>query len=265
MQEWISRNTSLGFGPAVWIERPTISKFNSFSDFVEKPASFDTQSTSLLFNKSCSNFSFKVKDEVVFVLHGILTTRSEYFKAMILGSAVSNNELSAPLNVDSAIPIHGVDADVFKMIIEWIYTMEIRQFEASTTRLEDLANVFVAAGMFQITDLCSSILKYLESLVTEHTSDEIYRIAKRIGSESLEAAVYGATRSKYSGFDRFIEEEKIDTESTDGTTVIEDEKSTDGREYAVDEKAAMYRISRANLGADSWEYEPEVEPLQITI
>jgi hypothetical protein len=75
----------------------------------------------LLFDKMSSNFSFKVGEEVVYVLHRILTTRRDYFQAMLEGSF---NEAQVPVSSDAVIPIHGVDVAVFKMIIEWLYKIK---------------------------------------------------------------------------------------------------------------------------------------------
>jgi hypothetical protein len=84
-----------------------------------------------------SNLSFKVGEEVVYVIHGILTSRSDFFRAMLEGSF---KEAQVPMTVESKIPIQGIDVDVFKMIIEWIYTMDIKSLNVpiSPTLLLDL-------------------------------------------------------------------------------------------------------------------------------
>jgi hypothetical protein len=97
--------------------------FNPFSEFVEKPFGFETHG-SLLFKKICSNLSFLVGDEVVYVMQGILTSRSDYFRAMFEGFF---KEAQVPMTVESKIPIQGIDVVVFKMIIEWVYTMDIKR------------------------------------------------------------------------------------------------------------------------------------------
>jgi hypothetical protein len=176
-----------GFGPPNWISPATILDHvlkvkicKNFSDFVVKPFSFEAHK-SFLFEKTRSNFSFKVGDEVVYAIYGILTERSDYFRAMLEGSF---KEAHVPMTVDAEIPILGVDADVFKMIIEWIYTMDIRILNGrSSTILVDLERVYVAADMYQVNDLCASIIKYLRSLVNLQTFGEIYGIAKRISSK----------------------------------------------------------------------------------
>jgi hypothetical protein len=106
------------------------------SDFVEKPIGFESHGY-FLFNKMCSNLSFQINDEVVVVLHGILTSRSDYFRAMLEGCF---KEAQVPMTVESKISIHGIDVDVFKMIIEWIYTMDIKSLNEpfSPTLLLDL-------------------------------------------------------------------------------------------------------------------------------
>jgi hypothetical protein len=107
-----------------WVDR-------TFSDFVEKPASFEVY-PSLLFERSLRNLSFKVGGEVIYVLQGILTSRCQYFKTMLGGSFT---ESKVPMNAESMIPIEGIDVGVFKMIIEWIYTTEILQLNVSSPRV----------------------------------------------------------------------------------------------------------------------------------
>jgi hypothetical protein len=93
-----------------------------FSDFVEKPIGFVSVGI-LLFEKTGSNLSFLVGEEVVYVIQSILTSRNDYFRAMLEGSF---KETQVPMTVESKILIHGMDVEVFKMIIEWIYTMDIK-------------------------------------------------------------------------------------------------------------------------------------------
>jgi hypothetical protein len=85
----------------------------------------------------CSNLSFKFGDEVVYVIHGILTSGCEYFRAMLEGFF---KEAQITASLESQIPIHGIEVDVFKMIIEWIYTMKIKSLNdpLSPTLLLDL-------------------------------------------------------------------------------------------------------------------------------
>jgi hypothetical protein len=111
--------------------------YKPFSDFVEKPIGFEGGLGILLFKKKSSNLSFQIGDEVVFVLQDILTSRNEYFRAMLEGSF---KEAQVPMTVESKIPIQGIDVDVFKMIIEWIYTMDIQRLNVpfSPTILLDL-------------------------------------------------------------------------------------------------------------------------------
>jgi hypothetical protein len=161
---------------------------NTFSDFVEKPVAFVDHSN-ILFKKSSCNTSFKVKGEVVYVLSTILTSRSDYFRAMLEGSF---KEAANPLSLDSLIPIRGISADVFEMIIEWIYTMDIRRLNgiSDDTLLDDLERVYVAADMYLLPDLCYAIVYYLAFLVNDQTFGEIYQIAKRIEDEYLETTVF---------------------------------------------------------------------------
>jgi hypothetical protein len=133
-----------------------------FTDFVDKPAGFES-----INQTESSDLSFEVNGEVVYVLQDILTSRCDYFRSMLAGQHFS--EAILPLSVDSKIPIHDIDVDVFKMIVEWIYTMDIQRLnndQYSLTLLIDLENVYVAADMYLLPDLCNSIRNYLSYLVT---------------------------------------------------------------------------------------------------
>jgi hypothetical protein len=166
-----------------------------FSDFVKmmRPVPFDDH-RSLLFVKMCSNASFKVGDEVVYVLSGILTERSSYFKELFLG---------LPMTVDLQIPIYGIDTVLFKSIIEWIYTFEVRGLDVpSPTLLDDLERVYIAARMYNIVKLCESIESYLKYLVNERNFGEIHQIAIRIENKSLQRAI---SRAWISNSDEFNE------------------------------------------------------------
>jgi hypothetical protein len=167
----------------------------NFSEIVEKPGSFK-DSGFLLFDKMYSNLSFKVGDEEeVFVLQKILTERSETFRVMLEGYL--------PGAGACGIPIFGIEADVFKMIIEWIYSMEIKQLDGmSPSLLKDLERVYIAADMYNISDLCEYILKYLDFLINKQTFGDIYLIAKKIGCVSLEKAVLLSWATHSSGFNK---------------------------------------------------------------
>jgi hypothetical protein len=68
-----------------YIIKVKVSTFKPFSDFVEKPDIFESVGI-LLFKKTSSNLSFLVGDEVVFIIQDVLTSRSDYFRAMLEGS-----------------------------------------------------------------------------------------------------------------------------------------------------------------------------------
>jgi hypothetical protein len=214
----------------------------------------------------CSNLSFKVCEEVVYVLHGILTTRSDYFRAMLEGSF---KEAHVPMAVDSEIPIHGVDVDVFKMIIEWIYTMEIKDLQdpCAPTILADLEKLYVAADMYMLFDLCTPILKYLESLLFLQTFGNIYQIAKRIGSKDLENVVFRSWISNSSTFNdnadqisALIKDDLArDERMSEELCLSEDLEYIDVGKDAIEreEDAMLYGISRKIVRASNWDGDKE--------
>jgi hypothetical protein len=129
--ERVFNKTNVAQGLEDWFDVETICEhvlkikvliFKPFSDFVEKPIGFDDYHN-LLFKKMACNLSFLIGDEIVYVIHAILASRSDYFRAMLEGSF---KEAQVPMTVESKISIHGIDVDVFKMIIDWIYTMDIK-------------------------------------------------------------------------------------------------------------------------------------------
>jgi hypothetical protein len=194
---------------------------------VEKPIPFHDTGY-LLFHKMCSNLSFKVGDEVVYVIHGVLTARSDYFRAMLLGSF---RESQVPVTIDAEIPIGGIDVDLFKIIIEWIYSKDVRQLNVMfPSLLSDLERVYIAADMFLITDLCDSIVKYLEFLISHRTFKEIYMLSKRINSATLERAIYRFWISNSDEFNTNVENidavlfnEQCENDSTTSSNNIDPE------------------------------------------
>jgi hypothetical protein len=115
--EFFFNKTDVGRGFEDWFDVDTIRDhilkgkvliYKPFSDFVESPAGFETHG-SLLFEKTSSNLSFLVGDKVVHALQSILTSRSDYFRAMLEGSFV---EAQVPMTLESKIPIQGVDVDL---------------------------------------------------------------------------------------------------------------------------------------------------------
>jgi hypothetical protein len=205
--EFFFNKTNAGLGLKDWFDVETIREyvlkvkvliFNPFSEFVEKPIGFETLG-SLLFKKTSSNLSFLVGEEVVFIVQDILTSRSVYFRAMLEGSF---KEAQVPMTVESKIPIKGIDVKLFKMIIEWIYTMDIKSLNDpfSSTLILDLEKVYVAADMYLLPDLCESAGKYMNHLLTAQNFGEIYQVAKRIGSESLKRDIYRTWMLKSDSF-----------------------------------------------------------------
>jgi hypothetical protein len=81
------------FKVKVWIFKP-------FSDFVEKPIDFENAGF-LLFKKMSSNLSFLIGEEIVYAVHDILTSRSDYFRAMLEGSF---KEAQVPMTVNPRFP-----------------------------------------------------------------------------------------------------------------------------------------------------------------
>jgi hypothetical protein len=90
---------------------------STFSDFVEKPAGFENMNIS---GKTSSNGSFKVGDDIVYVIYERVSSRA-YFRELLEEYFRDAPQL---INVDSEVPILGIDVEVLKMIIEWIYTVD---------------------------------------------------------------------------------------------------------------------------------------------
>lgn len=132
-----------------------------------------------------------------------------------------------PELIDYELPIDGIDGEVFKMIIEWIYSMDIPRLNGmSSSLLYDLERLYIAADLYQIKELCDSIIKYLEFLINEHSFGDICQIAKNIGSKCLERAVARAWIAKSEAFnqndgqiDALIFGEEIVVESRDDVEV----------------------------------------------
>lgn len=245
----------------IWIE-------TSFSDFVEKPPDFRNIG-SLLFDKVLSNMSFKVGEEVVYVIRGLLTTKSEYFRALL-------QDDQTPTTAASQIPLSGIDVGLFKMIVEWIYTMDIKDLNGmSPTILFDLERVYVAAKMYQVSDLCDSIIKYLKSLVNQQSFGDIYQLAKRINSDCLEKEVYREWISKSEDFNKndfqiksVIHDDRVDEgEATeeeeedngdDGCWILDDTVGVKIEVYKeLVKRAAMYETCQKIVGVSDWDGDKE--------
>jgi hypothetical protein len=252
-----------GRGKAEWIKLATIREhvlkvkmllFKPFSDFVKKPIAFENAGF-LLFKKKSSNLSFLVGGKVVFVIQDILTSRNEYFRAMLEGSF---KEAQVPMTVESKIPIKEIDVDVFKMIIEWIYTMDIKRLNdpLSPTLLLDLQDVYVAADMYLLPDLCNFIRKYLNHFLTSRNFGDIYQVAKRIGSESLSKDVIRAWIYKSASFNENDDQIKVLIRDFDAVEIDDAEGESEDQEDELDGDAIV-EISRSMIAASSWDGESE--------
>jgi hypothetical protein len=224
----------------------------SFSDYVQRIDPFEAVAHP--FEKMWSNLSFKVGDEVVYVVQGALASRSDFFRLMFERYFT---ETQAPMNIDSQIPIHGIDVDVFKMIIEWIYSMDIQRLNGmSGSLLHDLERLYVAADMYQIASLRDSIERYLSHLVNHQNFGDIYQIAERIGSVSLEKFVFRKWISQSRNFNE--NDGQISTLVFDRDIVEDDEimhEDEEGIEGAKDkeEDVLLFGICRKTLQASDWE------------
>jgi hypothetical protein len=278
-----------GGGATAWIASRTIRKYvlkvklwatQSFNDFVTKPVPFNDIGFQL-FDEMYSNLSFKVDGKVVYVIHKVLSSKSAYFRVLL------ENVFSAakvPITVDSEIIISGIEVDVFKMIIEWIYTMDIKKLGGmSATLLFDLERLYVAADLYQITDLCESIEAYLESLVNEQTFGEIHGIANRLGNESLRSLIYSSWIVMSDGFNEndaqietIIEEEAgavyyeeveeivafdqnhdITVKKERDTRIVEGNTAGYAPDKEAVENAAIIELSRKIIQASSWDGETD--------
>jgi hypothetical protein len=177
--------------------------------------------------------------------------------------------------IESQIPIHGIDVDVFKMIIEWIYTMDIKSLSdpKTTGNIIDLERVYVAANMYNLCDLCDALVRYLEQLVDEDNFGEVYQIAKRIGVVSLETSIFRSWMSNSVSFNEKNDQinlllhdfEDVRVEETQAIEPKRDEKGENQgiegvskeQENAVviemRENASLFDISRKFVSASNWE------------
>jgi hypothetical protein len=124
--------------------------------------------------------------------------------------------------------------------------------------LFNLKNLYVAADMYLLPDLCDSIANHLKHHLSARNFGEIHQVAKRIGSESLEKDVLQYWISKSESFNE--NDDQIKTMIRDFKVVeVEDlkgerEDQEDGEELEGD---AIIRIQRKMIAASSWEGESE--------
>jgi hypothetical protein len=194
--------------------------------------------------------------EIVYVVKSALESRCEYFREYLRGSQFS---------IGSQIPFHGNDVDVFKMIIEWIYSMNIERLNGMiSTLLHDLESLYVAAEMYDITDLRDSIQRYLSHLVNLQNFGDIYQIAKRIDCDSLKTFVFQAWISSPDTFNenddqiealvssRYNEDEDVISNMED-----DEDEGTEEADKDVEEEAKMYGIAREIVKASDWQGDKE--------
>jgi hypothetical protein len=252
-------DSSDGWGLWDWIDPATIQDHIlklkiriSFSKFVKRPSSFEVHSRTLLSDKLNSNISFKVGDEVVYALYGLLSSRSHFFRKILDDFY---KDASIQLSVESEIPFHDIEIDLFKMIIEWLYTMDILQLDSlSSTILEDLERLFIASKKLEIRDLCNAVGEYLETFVNRHTFGDIYQIAKRTGNKTLEIAIFRSWISNYDDFNKSDDQIEIivsAVESDRNTKRTSGEEDGEGDDES-EEVDAILEISRQILRASGW-------------
>jgi hypothetical protein len=188
----------------------------------------------------------------VYALYGLLSSRSHFFRKLL---NKLSKDASIPMSVESEIPIHDIEVDVFKMIIEWLYTMDILQLDSlSSTILNDLERLFIASKKFEIHDLCDAIGKYMEYFVNPQTFGDIYQIAKRTGHKTLENAIFLSWISNYDEFNKNDDQIEIIV-SAAGSARNATRLSGDEDEAGDDESEeadAILEISRQIVRASNW-------------
>jgi hypothetical protein len=121
-----------GYGPIKWISPKTMRNSvlkvkiwidKNFTDFVDNTPAFEAHPIPLHFDKdNGGDVSFIVGDETVYANRSILAASQSHdrsnFKVMLEGSFKEAGKYE--------IHVNEIEVDVFKMIIEWIYTMDIR-------------------------------------------------------------------------------------------------------------------------------------------
>jgi hypothetical protein len=120
----------------------------------------------------------------------------------------------------------------------------------------NLQNVYVAADMYLLPDLCDSIGKYLNHLLTSRNFGEIYRVAKRIGSESLEKEVLQSWISKSDSFNENDDQIKVLIRDFNAVEIVDAEGESEDQEDELDGDAIV-EISRSMIAASSWDGERE--------
>jgi hypothetical protein len=123
--------------------------------------------------------------------------------------------------------------------------------------LFNLQKVYVAADMYLLPDLCDSIEKYLNHLLTSRNFGDIYQVAKKIGSESLEKDVLQSWISKSSSFNESDDQIKALIRDFDVVEVkVEDGVIKEAGEEELDGDAII-GIQRKMIAASCWDGDSE--------
>ncbi|XP_041969968.1 kelch-like protein 26 [Aricia agestis] len=126
--------------------------------------------------------SLNIQGEIFKVKKDTLCEHSDYFRAMFSGHYVENNQQEITIDV--------LEAEIFKIIVQYMQIGLINLYEYDLSTIRDIA---VAANFLQITELMKQIEYTLELQITDSNWVEIMEIAESSTYHKLEhvAAVHG--------------------------------------------------------------------------
>jgi hypothetical protein len=118
-----------------------------------------------------------------------------------------------------------------------------------------IKNLYVAADMYLLHNLCDSIRKYLNHFLTSRNFGEVYQVAKKIGSETLEKDVIRTWISKSDSFNESDDQIRTLIRDFDVVKVEAGVLEDDQGEELSD--TSIIGIQRKMIAASSWDGESE--------
>jgi hypothetical protein len=126
-------------------------------------------------NKNVSDVVFSIDGKLIYASKIILTSRSEYFRTLLLGGMAESAQ--------TEITMEGVDYDIFMKIIKYLYTYNI-MIETDSEGIQ----LLIAADQYQLNDFKWYCEQELSQYISGANIELLYETAVELRATNLEQA-----------------------------------------------------------------------------
>ena len=143
------------------------------------------QLSSLYLNANDSDIVFIIEGERIYAHKFVLILRCQYFRLMFSSGLKES--------IEKEIQLNETPLSAFKNVLNYIYTGRVK---LNDKKIEDIVEILCLGHCYELEDLVSHLVSYIESSVSAENIYEVYYIAHLYGFKSLIDVCYNYLLSR---------------------------------------------------------------------